>query len=122
MNLKMVFKNKDELNFFYNNLIRLFNNSQNEIDFFHFYNILDLLRILNKKIIDITFFEKKTLTIKVTPNHFNALEFIFDINVYELKKNDFDTFLTFSQHYENLLKQFENSKNCNFEYRKQSAI
>jgi len=39
-----------------------------------------------------------------------------------LKKNDFDTFLTFSQHYENLLKQFENSKNCNFEYRKQSAI
>ena len=122
MNLKMIFKNKDELNFFYNNLIRLFNNSQNEIDFLHFYNILDLLRILNKKIIDITFFEKKTLTIKVTPNHFNALEFIFDINVYELKKNDFDTFLTFSQHYENLLKQFENSKNCNFEYRKQSAI
>jgi len=118
----MIFKNKDELNFFYNNLIRLFNNSQSEIDFLHFYNILDLLRILNKKIIDITFFEKKTLTIKVTPNHFNALEFIFDINVYELKKNDFDTFLTFSQHYENLLKQFENSKNCNFEYRKQSAI
>lgn len=113
MKIKIKFKSKEEINFFQSCLTEMFEDYKKRMDLVIYFNSIELLKIIQKKMMDICFSPNKKFSICISPNHYMALDFLWSKAFNYYRASNVYRYNFFLQTFEQAKKGFDLLNNIN---------